>query len=281
MKIGITGATGQLGTKVVQQLKKTVGAENLVALVRNPQKASELGVEARAFNYDDVNKLADALKGIEQLLLISSNELGKRFEQHKNVVEAAQQAGVKRIVYTSLLRANTSSLSLAAEHLATEDFIKQTGIAFTILRNGWYTENYAAATGGALATGTLHGSAENGRISSASRQDYAEAAAVVLSTSGHENKVYELAGDTAFTLTELAQSIAEFTGKPISYQNLNESDYANALQQAGLPAVVAAALAHFDTCAGKGDLFDDGKQLSTLINRPTTSWKTTVKQQLA
>jgi NAD(P)H dehydrogenase (quinone) len=280
MKIGITGATGQLGQIVVEKLKGKVNSDEIVALVRTPEKAAELGVEVREFDYSKPDTLVDPLGGIDHLLLISSSEIGKRAEQHSNVIEAAKAAGVKWIVYTSLLHADTSSLNLADEHLATEDALKASGIAYTILRNGWYSENYTGSIAGALAGGAFVGSAGEGKISSATRADFAKATAVVLTGKGHEGNVYELAGDEAYTLTDLAAEISRQTGKDIPYKNLPEGEYAEVLKSFGLPEFFATAIASWDTGASKGDLFDDGKQLSKLIGRPTTSLADAVAQAL-
>lgn len=280
MKTGITGATGQLGRLVVENLKKKVAAENLVALVRTPEKASDLGIETRAFDYEKPESLAEALHGIDHLLLISSNEIGKRRQQHENVIKAAQQAGVKWLVYTSLLHADRSTLSLAGEHKATEDALKASGIAYTILRNGWYTENYTGSVPGAVKAGVLVGSAGEGKISSATREDFAEAAAVVVTSENQQGKVYELAGDDYFTLTDLAAEISRQTGKEIPYKNLPETEYAEMLKSFGLPEGMAKAIASFDTGASKNDLFDDNKQLSRLIGRPTTPLVQSVKDIL-
>lgn len=280
MKTGITGATGQLGRLVVENLKRKVAAENLVALVRTPEKASDLGFEARAFDYERPGNLAESLQGIDHLLLISGNEIGKRRQQHENVISAARQAGVKWIVYTSLLHADRSSLSLAAEHKATEDALKASGIAYTILRNGWYTENYTGSVPGAVKAGVFVGSAGEGKISSATREDFAEAAAVVLTCEGQEGKIYELAGDNYFTLKDLAAEISRQTGKDIPYKNLPEAEYAEVLKGIGLPEGVAKIYAGFDTGAANNDLFDDSKQLSRLIGRPTTPLAQAVKDIL-
>lgn len=279
MKIGITGATGQLGRLVVENLKGKISKADIIALVRTPHKASDLGVEAREFDYTKPS--ADALKGVEKLLLISSNEIGQRAIQHSNVIEAAKKAGVKWIVYTSLLRADTSTLSLAGEHLETEKALKASGIPYTILRNGWYTDNYSGSIGGAIAGGAFIGSAGNGKISSAARADFAEAAVAVLTSEGHQGKTYELAGDTAYTLTDLAAEISKQTGKAIPYKNLPENDYAAALKSFGVPEGFAFAIAGWDVSASKGDLFDDSHQLSKLIGRPTTPISQTVKEALA
>ncbi len=280
MKTGITGATGQLGRLVVENLKRKVAAENIVALVRTPEKASDLGIEARTFDYEKPESLAEALQGIDHLLLISGNEVGKRRQQHENVINAAQQAGVKWIIYTSLLHADRSTLSLAEEHKATEDALKASGIAYTILRNGWYTENYTGSVPGAVKAGVLLGSAGEGKISSATREDFAEAAAVVLTSENQEGKVYELAGDNYFTLTDLAAEISRQTGKEIPYKNLPETEYTEMLKSFGLPEGMAKVIASFDTGAADNDLFDDSKQLSRLIGRPTTPLAQAVKDVL-
>ncbi len=280
MKTGITGATGQLGRLTVEKLKQKVNASALVALVRSPEKAADLGIEARVFDYEKPEALVESLQGIEQLMLISGSEIGRRAMQHKNIIEAAQKAGVKRIVYTSLLHADSSSLSLAAEHIETEKMLKESGIPYTILRNGWYTENYTGGIAGALQAGALAGSAGEGKISSATREDFAEAAMVVLTNEGHIGKTYELAGDEAYTLTELAAEISRQTEKTIPYKNLSETEYANLLKEVGVPEGIAFALASFDTGASQGHLFDDSKTLSQLIGRSTTSLSAAVKDAL-
>lgn len=280
MKIGITGATGQLGSLVIEHLKSKTASENIVALVRNQEKAAGLGVESRSFDYNNPETLKQSLSGIDYLLLISSSEVGQRARQHKNVIEAAKEAGVKWIVYTSLLHANTSSLSLAGEHLETEALLKDAGIPVTILRNGWYTENYLGSVDSALKAGAFIGSAGEGKISSAARNDFAEAAAVVISDPKHQGKVYELAGDESYTLSDLAKEISKQAGKEIPYNNLEEAQYAEILESVGLPTEFAQAIAGWDVSASKGDLFDNSKTLSELIQRPTTPMSESVAQTL-
>lgn len=280
MTIAITGATGQLGRLVVEKFKGKLPATSLVALVRSPAKAGVLGVTVREADYTKPDNLDRALAGVDTLLLISSNEIGQRATQHRNVISAARKAGVKRIVYTSLLHADTSTLSLAGEHRETEADLKASGVPFTILRNGWYTENYTGSIGGALAGGAVIGSAGEGRISSAPRSDYAEAAAVALTTAGHEGKIYELAGDHSYTLAGLAAEISRQTGKAIPYKNLSEADYADALVGMGLPKGLAQAYAGWDAAAAHGALFDDQRQLSKLIGHPTTTLSVVVADAL-
>ena len=280
MKIAITGATGQLGQLVIHALLKNTAATNIVALVRNESKAADLkakGIELRLFDYDTTENLASALSGIDKLLLISANEVGRRTPQHKAVIDAAQHAGVPYIAYTSLLNADHSLLGLAQEHRETESLIKASGLQYTFLRNNWYSENYLAGVAHTVEVGTLYGAAGEGKISSAARADYAEAAAKVLTTSGHENKTYELAGSTSFTLADLASDIADVSGKEITYQNLSAEDYTQALIQAGLPAGLVDIIVDADIQAGQSAMFSDSKDLEQLIGHPTTA----IKEQVA
>ena len=269
MTIGITGATGQLGRLVVSQLKSKVPASDIVALVRSPAKAADLGVAAREADYAKPASLAAALPGIDTLLLISSSEVGQREAQHKAVVDAAKKVGVKRIVYTSILHADSSTIDLAAEHRATEAAIKASGIPYVFLRNGWYTENYSAGIAGAVAGGALYGAAGNGKISAAARADYAAAAVAVLTTPGHDNKTYELAADTPFTLSDLAAEISRQTGKSIPYTNVSVADYAKGLASHGVPEGFAKMIAGWEVPISQGALFDDSKTLSKLTGKPT------------
>lgn len=272
--IALTGATGQLGQFVVEALLKTVPAKEIVAIVRNPAKAEALskqGLIVRQGDYNDQAALTQALAGVEKLLLISSSEVGQRAAQHRNVINAAKAAGVKFIAYTSLLHADTSPLGLHVEHVETEKLLAESGIPFALLRNGWYSENYLASAPAALAHGVFIGAAGEGKIASATRADYAAAAARVISEEGHAGKVYELAGDKAWTLSDLAALLSEASGKKVVYQNLSETDFAAALKGAGLPDGLAEMLADSDIGASKGGLFDDSQTLSKLIGRPTTS----------
>lgn len=272
--IALTGATGQLGQFVVEALLKTVPAKEIVAIVRNPAKAQALskqGLIVRHGDYNDQAALTQALAGVEKLLLISSSEVGQRAAQHRNVINAAKAAGVKFIAYTSLLHADTSPLGLHVEHVETEKLLAESGIPFALLRNGWYSENYLASAPAALAHGVFLGAAGEGKIASATRADYAAAAARVISEESHAGKVYELAGDKAWTLSDLAALLSEASGKKVVYQNLSEADFAAALKGAGLPDGLAEMLADSDIGASKGGLFDDSQTLSKLIGRPTTS----------
>ena len=253
--IAITGATGQLGQHVIEELLKTVPASQIVAIVRNPAKAEALrqqGVVVRQADYTDEAAFTTALNGVDKLLLISSSEVGQRAVQHQNVINAAKAAGVKFIAYTSLLHADKSPLGLHVEHVETENALAASGVPYALLRNGWYTENYLASAPPALEHGVFLGAAGEGKIASATRADYAAAAAKVISEEGHAGKVYELAGDNAWTLSELAAELSKQSGKPVTYQNLSEADFAATLKGVGLPAGLAEMLADSDTGASKG-----------------------------
>jgi len=280
MTIAITGASGQLGRLVIERLRAKVPASDIVALVRTPSKAADLGVQVREADYTRPDTLDKALAGVDTLLMISGSEVGQRVAQHRNVIEAAKKAGVKRVVYTSLLHAERSTLALAPEHVETETLLTASGLSITLLRNGWYTENYTDSVGPAVANGALIGSAGQGKIASAARADYADAAVIALTTAGHEGKTYELAGDSAYTLAELAAEISRQTGKDIPYKDLPVADYTAALVAAGVPAPWSEALPLFDAEAAKGALFDDSQVLSKLIGRPTTSLKDSVAAAL-
>lgn len=280
MTIAVTGSTGQLGRLVIAALKDKVPASDIVALARSAAKAADLGVTVREADYGSVATLTAALQGIETLMLISSSEVGQRAVQHRNVIEAAKAAGVARVVYTSLLHADTSPLSLAEEHKDTEAVLKASGLRYTILRNGWYTENYTGSVPAALANGAFVGSAGNGRISSAARADYARTAAAVLTQDGHDGKVYELSGDESYTLADLAAEISRQTGRDIPYKDLPEADYAAILTSVGLPEGLAQAIAGWDVGASQGALYDEGNTLSTLIGHATTPLSAVVAQAL-
>jgi NAD(P)H dehydrogenase (quinone) len=281
--IVITGATGHLGRLVIASLLKKMPASNIVAAVRNADKAKELvakGVQVRIADYNDQEAWDGALKGAEKVLLISSSEVGQRAKQHRSVIDAAIRADVTLLAYTSILHCDTSVLGIAAEHKATEEYIRASGLPVALLRNSWYTENYMAGIPAALSLGTMYGCAGQGRISSAARADFAEAAAMVMTAGGQAGKVYELAGDRAFTLAELATEIARQSGKSIKYVDLPEADYRTALVKAGFPEAVAALLADSETGISKGALFDESRALSRLINRPTTPMAASVTTAL-
>ena len=277
--IVITGATGQLGRLVIASLLKKVPATELVAAVRNVEKAGDLAALDVQIRQADYNVPADwdgALQGADKVLLISSSEIGQRARQHQAVIDAAGRVGVKLLAYTSVLHADTSVLGLAEEHRQTEAAIHASGLPSVLLRNGWYTENYTIGIPTALALGAVYGCAGDGRISSAARIDYAEAAAVALTEDDQAGKIYELAGDTSYSLREFAAEISRHSGHTINYVDIPEGEYKKALIAAGLPELLAELLANSDSGAATGALFDEGKQLSQLIGRPTTAWETSV-----
>lgn len=281
--IVITGANGQLGRLVIQSLLEKIPATQIVAAVRSPEKAQDiaaLGVQVRQADYNRPDTLDAAFNGASKVLLISSSEVGSRVAQHQAVIAAAQRAGVSLLAYTSLLRADTTPLALASEHVATEHALKASGIPFVLLRNGWYTENYAASIQPALAHGVFIGSAGTGRIASASRADYAQAAATVIASEGQAGLIYELAGDEAYTLADFAAELSRQAGQRVSYQDLPQAAFADALAGAGLPPAFAALLADSDAGAAKGALFDDARQLSRLIGRPTTAYASVITASL-
>jgi NAD(P)H dehydrogenase (quinone) len=272
--IAITGANGQLGNLVIKGLLETSPADEIVAAVRSPEKAQalkDLGVQVREADYDRPETLAKAFQGVTKLLLISAVVPGERLRQHRAVIDAAKQAGVKVVAYTSLLRADSSNLVLAAEHKATEDYLKDSGVSFILLRNGWYLENHTAAVSAALQNGAIIGSAGEGRFASASRADYAGAAVVVLTQPGHENKIYELAGDSAVTLGDLAAEVTKQTGVQVDYRNLSAAEYEAALLGFGLPRMIVEVVIDADLKAQQGALDSSSHDLSRLLGRPTSA----------
>lgn len=280
--IVITGAAGKLGRQVIEGLLEKAPAAEIIAAVRNPDKAGDLaalGIQVRQADYAQPETLRSALAGAEKVLLISSSEVGRRIPQHQAVIDAAKSAGVKLLVYTSILRADSSSLALASEHKATEENIRASGLPFVFLRNGWYFENHTEQLGPAVQHGAILGGAGEGRFASAARSDYA-AAVAVLASPGHENKVYELAGDSSFTLSALAAAVSQQAGKPVMYHDLPAQEYQKALMGFGLPADFAAILADADLGAARGELDSASGDLRTLIGRPTVTLTEAVKAAL-
>ena len=285
----VTGATGQLGALVVDALLRTTPAAEIAGLVRPAEggtrfKAERLeaqGVQARTGDYANPASLRTALEGIKRLLFISSSELDRRVAQHRNVVEVATAADIELIAYTSLLHADRSPLGLAEDHRQTEALLAASGTPTVLLRNGWYTENYMASVSAALAHKAVLGAAGEGRIASAARADYAEAAAAVLTSKDDQGgRIYELAGDGAYTLAELAAELSRQTDRLITYKDLPQAEFEKALLGAGLPLFLAALLADSDAAAAKGALFDESGDLRRLIGRPTTPLATSVAAAL-
>ncbi|WP_421951307.1 SDR family oxidoreductase [Pelagibacterium sp.] len=276
----VTGATGQLGRLVIAALKEKGLGVQTIALARDPSRSADLGIPTRPFDYDKPETLQPALDGVEKLLLISGSEVGKRMPQHKAVIDAAVRAGVKHIVYTSLLHADTSEIALAPEHRETEDALKASGLDYTFLRNSWYTENYTGNLGAALANGAIVGSAGEGRLNTANRGDLAQAAANVLTSDGHAGKTYELGNDEAYTLAELAAEVSRQSGKAVVYNNLPKDEYAKILEGIGLPAPLADLLADSDAKAARGALADQSGALGELLGRPTQTLQQAVAEAL-
>ena len=273
MTIAVTGATGQLGRLVLEELLSSQEPDSLVAVVRDAAKAGELGargVQVRVADYSDPAALEAALTGVDKLLLVSGSEVGSRVGQHANVVNAAKAAGVRSIAYTSVLAADTTALILAPEHKATEELIRASGLDFTFLRNGWYTENYAQAVATARQTGAVVAAAGDGRVASATRADYAAAAAAVLTSAGHAGRTYELSGDYAWDFKELATAITEIAGREVVYRPVSAPELVQVLTTAGLDEGTAGFLAALDTDTKAGLLASVTGELSTLIGRPTT-----------
>jgi len=280
--IAVTGSTGHLGRLAIAALlDRGVPASDIVALARDTDKAADLGVPVREADYDRPETLAPALDGVDTLLLISSSEMGQRARQHRAVIDAAAQAGVGLIAYTSILRADTSEIGLAEEHRQTEALLAESGIPTVLLRNGWYTENYTGSIGAAVAHGVVMGSAGDAKIAAAPRADYAEAAAAVLTSDEDQaGRIYELAGQP-FTMAEYAAEVARQSGKDVVYQDLPQDAYREALVGVGLPEPVAAMLAQSDDAASRGALDDDSGDLERLLGRPPTPLADVVAEALA
>lgn len=274
MSIVITGATGQLGRHVVEALlERNVPAGDIVATGRSVEKLAdfaERGVTVQEMDYENPASVAAALKGATKVLLISSSAVGQRVEQHRTVIEAAKAEGVELLAYTSIANADTTGMKLAAEHQATEELLKESGIPFVLLRNGWYLENYTEQLPGTLAQGAIAGSAGEGKVSAAARVDYAHAAAAVLVADDQVGKVYELGGDHAFTMGQLASEISDAAGREVTYKDLPASDYQQMLEGVGVPGAFAEILADSDLGIARGDLLVTSGDLQKLIGRPTT-----------
>ncbi|BCW53100.1 NAD(P)-dependent oxidoreductase [Arthrobacter sp. StoSoilB19] len=275
MSIVVTGATGQLGRHVLEALlERGVPAADIVAAGRSVEKLADLsarGVRVQHMDYADPGSVAEALKGARRVLLISGSEVGRRVEQHRTVINAAKAEGVELLAYTSIANADTTGMLLADEHKATEALLRESGVPFVLLRNGWYLENYTEQLPGTLAQGALAGSAGAGKVSGAARADYAHAAAAVLVADGQAGKVYELGGDEAFSMADLASEITAATGKPVRYNNLPTEDYVGLLTGVGVPEAFAGILADSDLGIARGDLLVSTGDLRRLIGRPTTS----------
>ncbi|MFF2318155.1 SDR family oxidoreductase [Arthrobacter sp. NPDC058097] len=281
MTIVITGATGQLGRLVVEALLESgLPADQIVAAGRTVDRIADLGergVQVRSIDYSQPESLRQAFAGADKVLLVSGSEVGQRVEQHRNAINAAKDAGVGLIGYTSIANADTTTMQLASEHLATEEILRDSGVPFVLLRNGWYLENYTGQLPVQVQHGAVFGSAGDGRVSAAARADYAAAAAAVLLRDDQAGKVYELGGDDSFTLSELAGEVSAASGKPVTYTDLPAEKYTQVLVEAGLPEPYAAVLADSDLGIARGDLLVTSGDLSALLGRPTTPLRQAVQ----
>jgi NAD(P)H dehydrogenase (quinone) len=283
MNIVVTGATGALGRLVVEELLATVPADRVAAVVRDKEKGADLadrGVELRVADYDEPVTLEGAFRPGDRVLLVSGSEVGRRVPQHTAVIEAAKAAGVAQLAYTGVLGGPDADFDLAAEHRATEQLILDSGLPYTFLRNGWYTENYTAALSPVLEHGAVVGSAGDGRIASATRADYAAAAAAVLTGEGHLGRAYELSGDTAWSLAEYAAELSRQTGRTITYNEVPAETHLSILTGAGVPEPFARILVDVDAAIARGRLARTTGDLARLAGRPTTPLADTISTAL-
>jgi NAD(P)H dehydrogenase (quinone) len=282
MLLAVTGATGQLGRLVVESLlERGTPAGDIVAIGRDASKTADLearGVQVRIADYTKPETLAAALEGVDRLLLISGSAVGQRVKQHANVLKAAADAGVGFVAYTSAPKADTTDLALAPEHKATEQLIRDSGIPFAFLRNNWYTENYFQVLEQAQYTGLVIASLGDGKVASASRRDFAEAAAVVLAGDGHDGRVYELSGDTAWGYDELTATLSDLLGRPVEYRRVSAKEHRKILTKAGVSMAQAGFVVTLDGNTRDGALADTSGELSALIGRPTTPLRETLAE---
>jgi NAD(P)H dehydrogenase (quinone) len=285
VSIVVTGATGHLGRLVIAGLlERGVAPGAVAAVVRSRAKAADLderGVELREADYDRPETLGAAFAPGDRVLMVSGNEVGRRMPQHGAVIDAAARAGVALLAYTSVLGGPAADFTLADEHRATEELILDSGLPYTLLRNGWYTEVYTANLPAVLEHGVVIGNAGEGRVASAARADYAAAATVVLTTEGHENRAYELSGDTAWSFPEYAAVVAELSGRPVAYQDITGEQRFDVLTGVGVPAEFASVLVDVDNAIARGRLATTTGDLSQLTGHPTTPLRDTVAADLA
>lgn len=281
--IVITGATGHLGRLVIEKLLETVPASEIVAVGRKVDKIADLaarGVEVRAADFDKPETLANAFDGATKVLLVSGSEVGKRATQHRNAIDGIRRANPSLLVYTSITKADTADHLLVPEHFQTEQMVRESGVPFVLLRNSWYTENYTEHLEPAFAHGAIVGSADGGRVGAVPRKDYADAAAAVLTSSGHEGKTYELSADDPFTMDELAAEVSRASGKTIVYKDLPADAYRKVLTDAGFPPIVADLYVTADLAIARGELQSDSGDLRRLLGRPTTTLREAVERAI-
>lgn len=281
----VTGASGQLGRLTVHALlARDITPSDVVATARDTDAVAdlaELGVVVRRADYTDPTSLKEAFVGVDRALLVSSSAVGERVAQHANVIEAAKEAGVELLGYTSITHADTSEMALAQEHRQTEELLAASGLRVVLLRNSWYIENYTGQVATALQHGVVLGAAGEGRVSAATRADFAAAAAAALVGEDQAGRVYELGGDTAFTLAEYAATLSAESGTDVAYRNLSAAELTSALVGAGLPEPYAALLADSDLGIARGELLADTGDLARLIGRPTTTPREAIRAALA
>ena len=284
MIYALTGSTGALGGLVIQHLLALkVPAASIVALARSEAKAAGLkakGLQVKIGDYGNKASLESAFNGVDRLLLVSGSEVGQRSAQHQAVIEAAKAVGVKLLIYTSISQADRSSNPLAPEHKATEAALKASGLPYVVLRDNWYTENYFDDLRQAKISGVIAAAVGAGKVASASRSDYAEAAARVLVSQGHEGKIYELTGAKAWDFQELAKTAAELLGRPVIFKNLSAVERHDGLVAVGLPEGVAAFVTSLDLAIEAGTLAAVSDDLERLLGRKPRSLKEGLKAAL-
>ncbi|MFF7992972.1 SDR family oxidoreductase [Kitasatospora xanthocidica] len=277
----VTGATGQLGRLVVEGLLAAVPASEIAVVVRSAAKAeewAEQGVRVHEADYGRPETLVGAFSAGDRVLLISGNEFGSRVSQHGAVIDAAKAAGVALLAYTSIL--GTATFRLGDEHKATEELLLGSGLPYALLRNGWYTENYLGDVAGTVERGVVLGSAGDGRVATAARKDYADAAVAVLTGEGHENRVYELSGDVAWSLSELAAELTEASGRPVEHRDVPAAAHREVLVGAGMPEGFAEVFVDVDAGIARGELAGTSGDLARLIGRPTVPLADSVRAAL-
>ncbi|GAA2517976.1 SDR family oxidoreductase [Rarobacter incanus] len=287
MTIAVAGSTGHLGRLTIEHLVAGgTDPTTIVALARDTLRAQQAfsgGIQIRAADYDDTETLEPALSGVDTLVLISGNDVGARVVQHRAVIDAAKEAGVNRVVYTSMLGASAALINpMGASHAATENDLRESGMAYTLMRNGWYSENFIDTARQAVATGEILGSAGDGKVASAARDDFASALAIVAANDGHDYATYELGGDTAWSYADLAKTVTEISGRDVTYRDVSEREHADTLVAlAGLDEGTAAFIATIDQSIRAGELGTVTHDLSVLIGRPTTPIARTLADALS
>lgn len=278
-RILVTGATGQLGKEVIQQLISRGSSNSIAALARDPEKVSDLkekGVEIRIADYDSYESLVAAFQGVDKLYFVSGNDINNRLEQHKNVVKAAKEAKVGHIFYTSFTRKNETSDSpiafLSESHIKTEQLIKESGISYTILKHTVYMEILPMFLGDKIAeSGTIYLPAGSGRVSFLTRNDMALLAAALLDKDTTQSSEYEVAGSSTTSFTEIAEQLSTVFGKKIGYVSPSNQEYASTLTNAGVPAEYVGLMAGFAEGFKQGEFDVTSNLISEITGKTPTS----------